>query len=195
MAINMTKGQTVNLSKPAGVPDGFIEVHLDWEVGRGLFGAPKNVDVDIAMLYELMDGTKGIVQALGNSFGSLDGAPWFKLDRDDRTGVTTGETIRGNYGDVVRNVRRAGIIAYVYEGATSLAQAKNAVTRVRVPGQEPCEIRHEGNAHSTKFCAVALLTNTGSGIDVRMDVEPIHGNHRQVDAYWGWGLNWTTGRK
>ena len=34
------------------------------------------VDLDLGGMYELMDGSKGMAQALGNSFGSLQSAPY-----------------------------------------------------------------------------------------------------------------------
>lgn len=42
------------------------------------------VDLDLGCLYELADGSKGIVQALGNSFGALNTHPFIQLDGDDR---------------------------------------------------------------------------------------------------------------
>ncbi|MCH5584455.1 hypothetical protein MK805_05670 [Shimazuella sp. AN120528] len=198
MAINMTKGKTVNLSKPVGVPDGLIKLHLDWEVGRDENDNPVDVDVDLGLLYELKDGTKGVVQALGNSFGRLDGPPWFKLNGDDQTGATSGEIISAFYSHAEEDVERAGVFAYVYRGAHSLKAAKNARTTIYVPGLEERVIWH--GEHNTRYCAIALLTNTGTGFDVRMDVKPISGGiirsgHRKIDRHWGWGMNWTPGRK
>ena len=46
----------------------------------------KGVDLDLGCLYELADGRKGVIQALGNAFGSLNRRPWILLDGDDRTG-------------------------------------------------------------------------------------------------------------
>ncbi len=39
---------------------------------------------------ELRDGSKGVVQALGNSFGSLQQPPFIALDGDDRSGSVSG---------------------------------------------------------------------------------------------------------
>jgi tellurite resistance protein TerA len=153
------------------------------------------MDVDLAVLYELKDGIVGVVQALGKLFGSLDAFPWIKLNRDDRTGATTGETLRTHYGIAVEKFKRLGVLVYVYKGASTLSEAENAVTTIRVPGLNPYVIRHEGDAHSSKSCAIALFTNNGTGFDVRMDVQPINGDQRQVDAYWGWGINWGYGSK
>src|SRR5690606_40105293 len=48
------------------------------------------VDLDLGCLYELADGSKGVIQALGNSFGALNTPPYIHLDGDDRTGSSTG---------------------------------------------------------------------------------------------------------
>jgi tellurite resistance protein TerA len=94
--IIMTKGQKLTLDKPAGPADGDILIHTDWDEDPNL---NVDVDVDLGVLYELKRGfnKKGVVQALGNSFGSLTSKPYIALDRDDRTGATSGETLRAHY--------------------------------------------------------------------------------------------------
>jgi tellurite resistance protein TerA len=198
MTINMSKRQTFNLTKPKNVPDGNITVHIVWNQKkperRGLFRSQKQkLDIDLATLYELKDGTVGVVQELGELYGSLDTFPWIKLSGDDRTGGITGETISMHYGIAVEKFKRLGVLLYIYEGVSTLSEAENAVTTIRVPGLEPYEIRHEGDAHNGQSCAVALFTNNGTGFDVHMDVQPIYGDQRLVDAYWGWGINWGLG--
>ncbi|WP_028778542.1 hypothetical protein [Shimazuella kribbensis] len=186
MSINMCKGQTANLGRQSGrVSYGFMTASFDWEIKRGLFGALKNVDIVFGMLYELKDGTKGVVHTL-DTFGSISTAPWFEVDREARTrGITR---IQSFYDDALQNVQRVGLFVGINKGASSLKNVKNATTTVGISGKEWCVIRHEGNAHSTRFCAIALLTNTGNSFNIRMDVQPIIGNQTQVDAYWGWGL-------
>jgi len=72
-------------------------VNLNWSQGAPpkktgflakLAGAGSGaVDLDLGCLYELADGSKGVVQALGNSFGSLTSPPYISLDGDDRSGA------------------------------------------------------------------------------------------------------------
>ncbi len=82
MAINLQKGQKIDLRKTSAAGLGEILVNLNWNstpiapVQRGflasLFSTPQNgIDLDLGCLYELKDGKKGAVQALGNSFGLL----------------------------------------------------------------------------------------------------------------------------
>jgi acyl-CoA synthetase (AMP-forming)/AMP-acid ligase II len=51
------------------------------------------IDLDLAALYELMDGSKGLVQALGNTFTDRHSPPFnpiLRLDGDDRSGSNSG---------------------------------------------------------------------------------------------------------
>ena len=56
---------------------------------KRLAGGGGNIDLDLGCLWELTTGHKGVVQALGNAFGDLDGPPFVKLDKDDRSGAAT----------------------------------------------------------------------------------------------------------
>ena len=105
MAVDMNKitltksAPSVSLSKSAST-GGIMQVNLNWTArpagqpaGGGFLkkllggGAGSNIDLDLAALYELSDGTKGVVQALGNSFTSDPGnRPVIRLDADDRSG-------------------------------------------------------------------------------------------------------------
>jgi tellurite resistance protein TerA len=45
------------------------------------------------------------------------------------------------------------------------------------------------------MCAIALLTNDGRGdFTVSREVRYVRG-HRELDVAYGWGLQWTAGRK
>jgi tellurite resistance protein TerA len=80
--ISLTKASPgISLTKQTGR----LRVNLNWDARppapakRGMLArlAPpqRGIDLDLGCLYELNDGRKGVVQALGNSFGSLDKAP------------------------------------------------------------------------------------------------------------------------
>lgn len=79
---------------------GEILINLNWSqpARRGLFSrASQPIDLDLGCLFELTNGSKGAVQALGNSFGSLSQAPFISLDGDDRSGESAGgENLRIN---------------------------------------------------------------------------------------------------
>lgn len=93
-AVILQKGQKVNLSKG----NGEILINLNWsQPERSGWGRQNGIDLDLGCLYELWDGRKGTVQALGNAFGSLINPPYISLDGDDRTGTSTdGENLRVN---------------------------------------------------------------------------------------------------
>ena len=111
MAISLVKGQKISLEKKSPEGLGEILINLNWNsqpVKQGFFGGSSGIDLDLGCLYELKDGRKGVVQALGNAFGSLNQPPYISLDGDDRTGaVKTGENLRIN-GNTFTVVLRTG---------------------------------------------------------------------------------------
>jgi len=42
---------------------------------------------------------------------------------------------------------------------------------------------------------VAMLESTGGDLAVRREVNYINGGQRLLDEAYGWGMNWTAGRK
>ena len=85
-------------------------------LGSLLGGGSNGVDLDLGCMFEFKDGSKGIVQALGNHFGQLDRSPYIFLDGDDRTGsVSLGENlyINGKHWD---QIKRVMVFAFIYEG-------------------------------------------------------------------------------
>ncbi len=102
--VTLTKSApTVSLSKQqgGGTASGELRVNLNWNTrpaSGGLFKrqGSGSIDLDLGCLYELGNGRKGVVQALGNSFNSRnDGNPIISLDGDDRTGESTeGENLQ-----------------------------------------------------------------------------------------------------
>lgn len=74
--ISLTKtAPRVNLTKP-GESQGVMRVNLNWSAGSGGVFGRQSVDLDLGCLYELADGSKGVIQALGNSFGSQHRPPY-----------------------------------------------------------------------------------------------------------------------
>ncbi|MCM3884909.1 Tellurium resistance [Frankia sp. R82] len=202
--VTLTKSTpTVSLSKQGG--GGRLHVNLNWnQTPAG--GAPKGgflkrvlgagsggIDLDLAALFELSDGRSGVVQALGNAFGSFDAPPFVNLDADDRTGAATGgENLYVNLNQIAQ-IRRVLVFAFIYEGVASFDQADAVVTLTPAQGA-PIEVRLDEQAGGARMCAIALLTNTGNDFSVSREVRYVSG-HRDLDQAYGWGLNWTAGRK
>ncbi len=193
MAVELKKGQKVNLKKK--VPIGEILINLNWDQPKKRFlFAPKPIDLDLGCLYELKNGRKGTVQALGNAFGHLNAEPWIALDGDDRTGASAaGENLRIN-GAKIPEIKRVLVYTFIYEGAANW-QTANGVVTLRYPGNEDIIVRMDAYNNARRMCAIALLENDGGdGFIVEKQVSFFDG-HAQMDKAYGWGMRWVPGRK
>lgn len=201
MAINLQKGQKVSLKKNASKGLGEILVNLNWNstpVNKGffasLFGGNSGIDLDLGCLYELKNGRKGTVQALGNAFGSLTSEPYISLDGDDRTGASAaGENLRIN-GDRIADIKRILVYTFIYEGVANWQQADATVT-IKYPGAEDLVVKMDSYNTQNKMCALALLENVN---DETFSVEKIvqfYPGHQAMDQAFHWGLRWVAGKK
>ncbi|MFH9298602.1 TerD family protein [Streptomyces sp. NPDC017520] len=207
--ITLTKSApSVSLAKQGGT-SGPLRVNLNWEVRKQFKGwgaklgravaMHADLDLDLCALYELADGRKGVVQSLGNAFGSLNRPPFIHLDGDDRTGaLSSGEnmTINLDHKDLLRRVL---IFVTIYEGARSFADLHATVTLQPQNGAAIDFSLDECTVPST-VCALALITNNGGDLTVQREARylvPDRGvsPQRTIDAAYGWGMNWTPGRK
>ncbi|MGG7613857.1 TerD family protein, partial [Streptomyces sp. ZG43] len=205
-AVTLTKAApSVSLAKQ-GATTGALHVNLNWQAPpapRGWFArnaAPQApLDLDLGALYELADGTKGVVQALGNAFGDLHRPPWIHLDGDDRTGaVATGENLTVNL-DHTRDFRRVLVFVTIYEGAADFAGLHATVT-LRPQHGAPVTFSLDECDVPSPVCALALLTQGPDGLVVHREARyPVPGRRsspqRALDEAYGWGLRWTPGRK
>ncbi|MFF5157993.1 TerD family protein [Streptomyces sp. NPDC000348] len=208
--VTLTKAApAVSLTKQGGT-SGALHVNLNWEVRKQFSGwAAKlgrpvamhsDLDLDLCALFELTDGRKGVVQALGNAFGALHQPPFIHLDGDDRTGAAAnGENLTVNL-DHKHLFRRILVFVTIYEGARSFADLHATVT-LRPQHGAPIDFSLDECTVPSTVCALALITNTGGGeLVVRREARylvPERGvsPQRTVDHAYGWGMNWTPGRK
>lgn len=186
-------GQTVSLEKK-GASFGEIVVNLNWSRGRkGLFGGGNAIDLDLGCLFEMADGRKGVVQALGNVFGSFAQPPYIALSGDDRTGdVSQGETLRINGGQWTA-LRRIAIFANIYAGVPNWTQTDGVVT-VTMPDQPPIEVRMTEGRNDRRLCGVVLIENDGGRLKATRIVDYFR-DQQVLDEHLGWGLRWAAGRK
>ena len=203
--IVLKKGQKVNLTKK-GATLGEIVINLNWsqkqspQPSGGFFsrifgGASKSggVDLDLGCLFELKDGRKGVVQALGNAFGNLNNPPYIALDGDDRTGSNAaGETIRVN-GKFAEKIKRILIFTFIYEGVANWQQVDGVVT-VKCPGSPDIVVKMDEYGSDKGLCGIALLENTGSTFSVEKIVR-FFNDQKHLDEAFNWGLRWTVGSK
>ncbi|MFD4506916.1 TerD family protein [Streptomyces sp. NPDC058457] len=203
--VTLTKAApSVSLAKQGGT-SGALRVNLNWQVRKelpgwgGRRGAASALDLDLCALYELADGRKGVVQALGNAFGSVNRPPYIHLDGDDRTGaVSSGENLTVNL-DHRQDFRRILVFVTIYQGASSFADLHATVTLQPQHGA-PVDFSLDECTVPSTVCALALLTNTGGDLIVQREARylvPERGvsPQRTVDRAYGWGMNWTPGRK
>lgn len=192
--VTLTKAApTISLTKGSGAT-GQMRVNLNWNAGtKGLFRKAQSIDLDLGCLYELTDGSKGVVQALGNAFGRLDGPPYIQLDGDDRSGSATGgENLSINL-EHLHEIKRVLVFAFIYEGVPAWSRADGVVT-LYPQGGAPIEVALDEHSGS-RMCAVALLSSTGSSLDVRREIRYVDGSQQALDRMYSWGMDWRPGRK
>jgi len=198
--VSLTKrGEKVNLSKASsGAP---VRLNLNWNqrpAGGGggfmkrLAGGSGAIDLDLGCLWELTDGRRGVVQALGNAFGSLQGPPFVQLDKDDRSGTSTdGENLLDS-GEHSAQIKRLAVSAFIYEGVKKWSQADAVVTIHSADA--PVTINLDETRDGAGMCAICVIAGSASGFAIERQVQYLSG-HRELDELFGWGLNWRAGRK
>ena len=156
------------------------------------------IDLDLGCMYELADGRRGLVQALGNTFGDYEREPFIQLDADDRTGAAAnGENLFIN-GERFDQIKRAVIFSFIYEGAANWG-VTNGVVTVTAPGQAPVEVRLDGGDRQI-MCAIALIENRGGNLVITKLAEYFQQQgmtsaHELMDRHYGFGMRWKTGSK
>jgi tellurite resistance protein TerA len=210
------RGDKVSLDKRSGAGGfGRIHVNLNWnQSGAVSATAPKTgflarltgatasasggIDLDLGCMYEMADGRRGLVQALGNAWGDFERPPYIKLAADDRTGQSKeGENLDIN-GAHFGEIKRALIFAFIYEGAPNWSATDGVVT-IAMPEQAPIEVRLDQGGSQT-MCAIAMIENQGGSLQVTKLAEYFsqqgkESAHELMDRRFGFGLRWTTGRK
>ena len=199
--IELTKSkQSINLEKKNATL-GEIVVNLNWNQAKssggflaGLLGKNKGIDLDLGCLYEMKDGSKGCVQALGKAFGNFERYPYIQLDGDDRSGaVSGGENLRIN-GNKIAQIKRIVVYAFIYEGVANWAQADGVVT-LSYPGGQDIVVRLDESRSNAVMCAIAMIENVDNEtFRVQRLVEYFNG-HRDLDKAYNWGMKWRKGSK
>ncbi|UGT64964.1 TerD family protein [Nocardia asteroides] len=184
-----------------GATSGLLRINLSWSIPtiRGIAGrgAPdRPLDLDLCCLWELNDGSKGIVHALGE-FGSLSGPPFLKLDTDDRTGRPDGENLLIDL-DHTRDFRRILVFASVYEGADDFRGVTATATLHPVYGA-PIELSVTGCTDNSRKVALAMLENVAGDLVLRREgrfipppTRPPFFLNMAVDEAYAWGLAWVS---
>ncbi|WP_372407494.1 Tellurium resistance [Streptomyces luteireticuli] len=218
-AVELTKRRPVYSLTKNGAVSGNMRVNLSWQMrtsdfdgrgpGRGSVRHPfrkftpevvqaqgtamVTVDLDLACMYELWDGSKGVVQPLGNILGSINAPPYVQLSGDDRFGSGTGETLYINM-DHRDEIKRLLVFVYIYDGTPAFDRTQATVTLY--PGNGPrLEVALHERAPEARSCAVLLIENDKKEIVVRREMRYVYGFQSELDRLYGWGLQWGRGYK
>jgi tellurite resistance protein TerA len=197
------RGDSLSVTPPTG---GFqkIKIAAAWDnqmipantlVGKLLKKTkPADIDLDLGMLYELKDGTKGAIQAFGDTMGSFNSPPFLSLSGDERAGDTLGddEFIYLN-GKEWPRFKRILVYVYIYHGAMDWAQVKPQI-HVRIPDEKPMVVTLSSHHKGLGLCAIAGIENIRDGMKITNHTEYFPG-HAEMDRAFGFGIQWTGGEK
>ncbi|WP_314172451.1 Tellurium resistance [Streptomyces winkii] len=218
-AVELTKRHSAVSLTEQGADNGSLRVNLSWRMrssdfdgrtgSRGSLRHPLqalkpqvvqahtqgivDVDLDLACMYELADGTKGVVQPLGNFLGDWSSPPYVKLTGDDRFGSPSGETIYVNL-DHKDDIRRLLFFVYIYDGTPAFDRTHAILTLFPSNGPR-VEVALDQRAPQARSCAVLLLQHEKEQLMVRRQVRYVYGFQSELDRLYGWGLQWGRGYK
>jgi tellurite resistance protein TerA len=188
MAIELKKGAKISLEKAPNKALGEILVNLNWNQGKN------GIDLDLACLYELKDGSKGAVQALGKSFGNLNAPPFISLDGDDRTGESAeGENLRIN-GNEISKIKRILVYTFIYEGAADWQETKGVVT-IKYPGSQDIIVRMDEYGSKQILCGIAMFENHNDETFTVEKLVKFFDRQSKLDQAYSWGMAWSKGKK
>ncbi|MEU9212532.1 Tellurium resistance [Streptomyces sp. NPDC048415] len=217
-SIELTKrNHTVSLTKQ-GAATGNLRINLSWRMRTSDIGGPErgsllrhpfrtfkpevvqahtqsmvNVDLDLGVMYELADGTKGVVQPLGSFFGELNVPPYVKLSGDDRFGSASGETAYVNL-DHRDDIKRLLVFVYIYDQTPAFDRTHAIITLYPSNGPR-IEIGLDERHPQARSCAVVMIQNNKGEVTVRREVKFVYGFQAELDRLYGWGLQWGRGYK
>lgn len=218
--VELTKRRrSVSLTKQ-GAASGNLRVNLSWRMRTTDFGtrsrsgtdvlrhplralkpemvqaqgpAVVNVDLDLACMYELKNGSKGVVQPLGDFLGALNEPPYIMLSGDDRFGSGSGETLYVNL-DYRDDIKRLLVFAYIYDGTPAFDRTHGIVTMYPSNGPR-LEIQLDEREPQARSCAIVMLENVKGEIVVQREMKYVYGFQSELDRLYGWGLQWGRGYK
>ncbi|MFB7474688.1 Tellurium resistance [Kitasatospora sp. NPDC056184] len=218
--VTLTKSSPQHAITGAAATTGYLYVNLHWTTRAGAarasagdtvrrFFSPRifspmepdssqnaqvNVDLDLACMYELADGKRGVVQPLGGLLGDLQHPPYVKLSGDDQYGAPSGETMYINL-EKKDQFKRLLVFVYIYDGTPAFEQTNAVVTIVPQSGPR-IEVKLEERAPAARSCAVVLIENSGDNtLTVRREVRYVNGFQADIDRLYGFGMQWQRGYK
>ncbi|MFR9756918.1 Tellurium resistance [Streptomyces sp. TR06-5] len=217
-AVELTRRHPVVSLTKQGADSGSLQVNLSWQMHTSDLTTKRrggslrhplraikpddvqahtrgvvSVDLDLACLYELTDGSRGVVQPLGSLFGDFQGPPYVKLTGDDRFGAPSGESIYVNL-DHAADIRRLLFFVYIYDDTPAFDRAKGLLTIIPSNGSH-IEIGLDERAPQARSVAAVLLQHEKDELVLRREVRYVYGFQSELDRLYGWGLHWGRGYK
>lgn len=183
------QGQSARISLRKDGQKDPIRVNLNWDKGGGLFRA--GADLDLGCMFVMQDGQKGVIQALGNSFGSDRFEPFILLDKDDRSGASSdGENLVIFRPDLIHTVV---IFAFIYQGTSDFTKVNGRLT-LKDPRGNEITVQLSNPDMRRTFCAIASIENVGGEVKITKE-ERYFKDHQEADQHFGFGFRWTAGSK
>jgi tellurite resistance protein TerA len=170
---------------------------LDPGPSQGAASGPK-VDLDLGCLYQFTDGQRGTVQAAGNRHGDFARPPYVRLDRDDRTGSSTGENLFINM-DHSAHFQRLLVFVLLAGGADDLTKVGAAITLYPTSGPalelrlDTPSVAAAAATGKAKSCAAVLILRSGAEFGLKTEARFFPGFQSEIDKAYNWGLRWAPG--
>jgi tellurite resistance protein TerA len=186
---------SIDLTKRGVGDNNELHINLNWNhqsQKKGFWGSTggEALDLDLGCMFEMLDGSRGVIQALGRSFGSRHGFPFIYLDKDDRTGASSeGENLCIYRPDLLR---RAAVFAFIYEGKSDFQNA-GAVLVLKGLNNE-ITVRLDSPRPYLQFCVGLYIENRNGEIVIKKINEYVM-DHRECDAMFGFNFRWSAGSK
>ena len=202
MTIELKKSgdsHNVDLNKSSDSPQLIIHVNLNWNrqesnIGglfKNILGGNKASDLDLGCMYQMLDGQKGVIQPLGNSFGSKNSSPYIFLDKDDRTGAAAnGENIYIFRPDLIKRVM---FFALIYQGTRDFKSVQGRIF-FKISNGEEVFVELNNPDNHRRFCAAAMIKTIKSQVIITKEEKYFLG-HEEASKNYRFGLNWTAGSK
>ncbi|GGM10841.1 TerD family protein [Deinococcus aerophilus] len=183
------QGQSARISLRKDGQKDPIRVNLNWDKGGGFLRA--GADLDLGCMFVMQDGQKGVIQALGNAFGSERHEPYILLDKDDRSGAASdGENLVLFRPDLVQTVV---IFAFIYQGTSDFTKVGGRLT-LKDPRGNEITVQLSSPDRRRTFCAIASVENVGGEVRITKE-ERYFKDHKECDEHYGFGFRWAAGSK
>ena len=189
----------INLNKSSDCQPLVIHVNLNWNrqennIGglfKNLLAGNKAPDLDLGCMYQMVDGSKGVIQPLGKKFGSKNSFPYIFLDKDDRTGAAVnGENIYIFKPDLIKRVM---FFAFIYQGTHDFKSVQGRIL-FKISNGEEVSLELDNPHSNRRFCAAAMIKTIGSEVVISKE-EKYFTHHEEASKNYRFGIKWTAGSK